>query len=165
MSSSGDCDTFDSSLEIAEAEGTVLSTKNVPPALGMTIFSGRRLVITCCSNGLPAREIVTSSMPTPRSARSESSVARVTTITATPGVRPIRVSPDGDRILLSTHDGQNYTELWSIDADGSNTDLVPNAEGDWQRTRAATESWAEVRDGVQARDVSHRWSAPDPVRR
>jgi Tol biopolymer transport system component len=47
---------------------------------------------------------------------------QATTIAAEPGIRAIRISPDGDRILFTTVDSSNYTGIWSM-----NTDF-----GDWQ---------------------------------
>jgi dipeptidyl aminopeptidase/acylaminoacyl peptidase len=67
------------------------------------------------------------------------STGRVTTTAAVPGIRPIRVSPDGDGILFTTVDDsqvgtERYRGLWSMDTDGSHMQLlVPNTVfGDWQ---------------------------------
>jgi Tol biopolymer transport system component len=58
----------------------------------------------------------------------------VTTITAEPGIRAIRFSPNGDRILFTTWDSSDNTSLWSINTDGSDRQLlVPNTDfADWQ---------------------------------
>jgi Tol biopolymer transport system component len=61
---------------------------------------------------------------------------QVTTIAAEPGIRPIRFSPEGDRILFSTGGDLGPTELWSIDTDGSHMRLLVrnpvHVAGDWQ---------------------------------
>ncbi len=58
----------------------------------------------------------------------------VRTAAAKRSIRPIRFSPDGDRILFATDGGVDGTGLWSVDADGSDVQLVvPGAGwGDWQ---------------------------------
>jgi Tol biopolymer transport system component len=134
----GDCETFTSSIVIAEATGTelkVVHEESLPsPWYDNLVWSpsGDRLLFSRTPR----------SQCDFRSAASELrqvdiSTGRVTTIAAVPGIRPIRLSPDGDRILFATWDDSQaarYTGLWSIDTDGSRMQLlVPNTGfGDWQ---------------------------------
>ena len=75
----GDGETFDSSVVITEASGTVLrsSTRNLLPARRTQTSYGRHRVIASCSVGLPAGRMVTPLMtPPPSFARSTSAVGK-----------------------------------------------------------------------------------------
>jgi len=61
----------------------------------------------------------------------------VTTLARASGafpVAPIRFSPEGDRILFSRTEPNNETSLWSVNADGSDAQLLVTGTGwgDWQ---------------------------------
>jgi dipeptidyl aminopeptidase/acylaminoacyl peptidase len=63
------------------------------------------------------------------------SSGKVTTIATEPGIVPIDFSPDGERILFATHDGNfGGTGLWSVNVDGSDVRLLVAGTGwgDWQ---------------------------------
>jgi hypothetical protein len=61
----------------------------------------------------------------------------VTTLARASGafpLAPIRFSPEGDRILFSRTEPNNATSLWSVNADGSDAQLLVTGTGwgDWQ---------------------------------
>jgi Tol biopolymer transport system component len=61
----------------------------------------------------------------------------VTTLARASGafpLAPIRFSPEGDRILFSRTEPNNATSLWSVNADGSDAQLLVTGAGwgDWQ---------------------------------
>jgi Tol biopolymer transport system component len=60
------------------------------------------------------------------------SLASVTGISVS--LNPIRFSPGGDRILFSKTDANDATSLWSVQADGSDLQLLVSGTswGDWQ---------------------------------
>lgn len=131
----GDCDTFDSSLVIAEAGGTMLQVvhEESAPSPWYSDFvwspSGDRLLFSWtprseCDFLSAASELRLVDVGT----------GQVTTLATGPGFWPIRFSPEGDRILFWTRDDEGSTGLWSMDADGSHMQLLaPNTnDGDWQ---------------------------------
>jgi Tol biopolymer transport system component len=58
----------------------------------------------------------------------------VTTLSRGSGDRPIRFSPEGDRVLFSRTDASGETSLWSVRVDGSDARLLVSGTdwGDWQ---------------------------------
>jgi len=141
VSSTGDSETFDSSIVIADASGAVLLVIHEDTAPSPWY----RDLVWSPSGGriLFGRDLRTSDGGAVEAASElrqiDIGTGEVTTIAAKPGIKPIRFSPDGDRILFATWDGshvgqERYTGLWRVDADGSHAQLmVPNAGfGDWQ---------------------------------
>jgi hypothetical protein len=126
----------DSSVVIAEAGGTVLQViqeeSGPAPWYHDLIWSpsGDRLlfgVTPVWDDGYPSAATELRQI--------EVGSGAVTTLAAEPGITPIRFLPDGDRILYSTHDDQFVPiGLWSMEADGSNPQLLVagTAFGDWQ---------------------------------
>lgn len=138
----GDGETFDSSVVITEASGTVLQIvheESAPsPSYANLVWSpsGDRVVFSWTPRGEDGYAVDDASSEL---RQVDIGSGQVTTIAAKPGFRPIRFSPDGDRILFAAWDGsqvgeERYTGLWSVNADGSHMQLlVPNTGfGDWQ---------------------------------
>lgn len=134
VTSGGDSETFDSSLVIAEASGTVLQVIHEESA---PIPWYHDLVWSPAGDRVLFVRTPVSDAGYPSAASElrlvDIGIGQVTTIAAE-RIRPIRFSPEGDRILFSTWDDVGSTGLWSMDADGSHMQLlVPNTDwGDWQ---------------------------------
>jgi Tol biopolymer transport system component len=140
MTSTGADETYDSSLVIAEASGTVLQIVDEEPTPNPWYWylvwspSGDRVVFSRVPRGIDGDPI--SDAIELRQVDVDS--GQVTTLAAfDSGIRAIRFSPDGDRILFTTveeSEGVSPQRLWSMNADGSDTQLlVPNTGfGDWQ---------------------------------
>lgn len=140
MSSTGADETYDSSLVIAEASGTVLQIVDEELIPGPWYWylvwspSGDRVVFSRVPRGADGDSI--SDAIELRQVDVDS--GQVTTLAAfESGIRAIRFSPDGDRILFTTveeSEGVSPQRLWSMYADGSDVQLlVPNTGfGDWQ---------------------------------
>jgi Tol biopolymer transport system component len=131
VTSRGDGETYNNSLVIAEAGGTVLQVVHEDSAPNPWYWSpvwspsGDRVLFT----GTPVTEEGDQQLR-----QVDVASGLVTTITAEPGIRAIRFSPNGDRILFTTWDSSDNTSLWSINTDGSDRQLlVPNTDfADWQ---------------------------------
>lgn len=136
VTSTGDGETYDSSLVIAEASGAVLQVVHEESAPSPYYWylvwspSGDRVLFTWCSRTADGCAFDADQELRQLDVRS----GQATTIAAAPGIRAIRFSPDGDRILFTAFDGSNYTGLWSMNTDGSDMQLlVPDTGfGDWQ---------------------------------
>jgi Tol biopolymer transport system component len=136
VTSTGDGETYDSSLVIAEASGTVLQVfhEESAPSPYYWYFvwspSGDRVLFTWD----PRTEDGGAFDAAQELRQLDVGSGQATTIAAEPGIRAIRFSPDGDRILFTTFDSSNYTGLWSMNTDGSDMQLlVPDTGfGDWQ---------------------------------
>jgi Tol biopolymer transport system component len=143
VTTQGDTETFDSSLVIEDADGTVLRVVH-QEALPSPWYHD--LVWSPAGDHLLFDVTPVSDAGYPSAATELRRVAvdtgDVTAIAVEPGIQPIRFSPEGDRILYSTRDA-DFTPigLWSMDADGSNAQLlVPGtAFGDWQPNPEATD--------------------------
>lgn len=124
---------FDRSLVIAESSGTVIQVVHEEPIPYYSHLlwspSGDRVLFTqtpFSDAGYPSADSQLRQV--------DVGTGDVSTLAAEPGVSPIRFSPEGDRILVSTWDADDTTGLWSIDADGSDMQLVVSGTyfGDWQ---------------------------------
>jgi hypothetical protein len=134
------------SLVIAEADGTELQRLTYPyspeDATVDAVIYG--LVWSPSGDRLAFTWIPVDSTGNTHHASSELHVVDVAsgldaTVAVDAGIVPLAFSPDGGRVLYSTHDpGGLGTGLWSIGADGSNVRLlVPGAGwGDWQPVQA-----------------------------
>ena len=71
-------------------------------------------------------------------------VTTLARVTGNPSLRPIRFSPEGDRILFSSGHDNGVTTLWSIGVDGSGARLLVQGTdwGDWQKQPTSTSSAA-----------------------
>jgi len=134
VKSTGDGETYESSLVIAEANGTVLQVvhdESAPSEYGHLVWSpsGDRVLFTWTAR----TEDGDAANASQELRQVEIGSGHVTVIAAEPAIQAIRFSADGDQILFTTSD-DGYTGLWSINADGSDMQLlVPNTGfGDWQ---------------------------------
>ena len=61
-------------------------------------------------------------------------VTTLASVTGNPVLRPIRFSPEGDRVLFSSGRDNGATSLWSIGIDSSDARLLVQGTdwGDWQ---------------------------------
>ena len=127
----------DSSLVIAEASGTVLQV--VHEESGPSPFywylvwspSGDRVLFSRVPRGADGDAISDAA----ELRQIDVASGHVTTLAAfESGIRAIRLSPDGDRILFTTGDGSGSPGLWSMNADGSDVQLhvSDTGFGDWQ---------------------------------
>jgi Tol biopolymer transport system component len=144
LTAEGDAETYDTTIVIAEAGGTVLQVVHDEALPGPWYHdlvwspSGDRLLFgetPVWDDGYP--NVAT------QLRQIDVETGEVTTIAAEPLITPIRFSPEGDRILYSTRDADFAPiGLWSMDADGSNAQLLVagTAVGDWQPLPAPSET-------------------------
>ena len=140
MTSTGADETYESSLVIAEASGTVLQVVHEESVPGPWYWhlvwspSGDRVLFSRVPRGADGNPI--SDATELRQVDVDS--GHVTTLAAfESGIRAIRFSPDGDRILFTTveeSEGVSPKRLWSMNADGSDVQLhvSDTGFGDWQ---------------------------------
>jgi Tol biopolymer transport system component len=135
MTSTGDGETYDSSLVIAEASGTVLQVVHDESSPGAWYWylvwspSGDRVMFTWAPRADDGETFDDDQLR-----QVDVGTGQVTTIASESGIQAIRFSPDGGRILFRTGDESGPPGLWSMNVDGSDVQfhVSDTGFGDWQ---------------------------------